>query len=100
MQNAGLTGGLGESKPVDKGVTELVERLKPDIIKKICDSGVEKCPSADAQIVVNSYKTQTVAGTNYFVGLVAINSFLFLSIRVFFMTMLTQTISIFTQCNY
>lgn len=74
MQNAGVTGGLGESKPVDNDVTELVERLKPEIIKKICDSGADKCPSTDAKIVVTSYKTQTVAGTNYFVGLVAINS--------------------------
>lgn len=54
-------------KPVDNEVTELIERLRPEIIRKICDSGVEKCPSTDAKIVVNNYKTQVVGGLNYFV---------------------------------
>ncbi|XP_037041011.1 cystatin-A2-like isoform X1 [Bradysia coprophila] len=65
---AQVAGGLGASKPVDADVTEVIERQRDSIIKKICDSG-STCPSADAKIVINSYKTQTVAGTNYFVGL-------------------------------
>ncbi|KAG4073285.1 hypothetical protein HA402_008631 [Bradysia odoriphaga] len=68
MSTKAQKGGLGAYKPVDAEVTELIERQRANIIKKICDSG-STCPSADAKIVINSYKTQTVAGTNYFVGL-------------------------------
>lgn len=68
LQKAQVAGGLGASKPVDSDVTDLVERQKANILKKICDTG-SACPSADAKFVINSYKTQTVAGTNYFIGL-------------------------------
>lgn len=68
-------GAIGESKPADSEVTELVERLRLDIIRQIGESGVEKCPTSDAKIVVNEYKQQTVAGTNYFVGLVIFSFF-------------------------
>lgn len=74
------TGGLGASKPVDDDVNELITRLKPEIIKKICEIGGDKCPSPDASIVVHSYKTQVVAGTNYFVGLVESSNLLEISV--------------------
>ncbi|XP_037041013.1 cystatin-A2-like isoform X3 [Bradysia coprophila] len=68
MSTKAQRGGLGASKPVDAEVTELIERQKENIIKKICDSG-SSCPTSDAKIVINSYKKQTVSGSNYFVGL-------------------------------
>lgn len=70
---------MGESKPADNDVNELVERLKPDIIKKVCESVEGNCPSTDSEIVVKTYKTQTVAGTNYFIRSVELLSFPFRS---------------------
>ncbi|XP_037041007.1 uncharacterized protein LOC119077806 [Bradysia coprophila] len=59
---------LSESKPANAVLTELVEKHKANIIKKICDS-LSSCPSADAKIVINSYKSLTVTGVDYFVSL-------------------------------
>lgn len=90
---------MGEAKPVDNDVTELVERLRSDILKKICESGVEKCPSSDAKIVVNNYKTQVVSGTNYFVGLVLIfGYFEFYTLRI--VAPIIPKYFLLLQCHY
>lgn len=62
-----MAGGLGESKDADDDVNQLVDRLKSEILKKICDHVKENCPPSDAKIVVNNFKTQVVAGRNYFI---------------------------------
>lgn len=67
---------MDESKREDNDVTELVQRLKPDILKTICENGVEKCPSDDVEIEIKYYQTQSVSGTNYFIRLAPIG-FLF-----------------------
>lgn len=55
-------------------IAELVYRLRPDIIKKLCESGVKlpECSLEDSLVsfLINEYKEQTVDGTNYFVRLV------------------------------
>jgi len=67
-QGLGAVGGLGAANPATDDVNQLITRLKPQIIKRLCDYRKENCPSSDANINVNSYKTQVVAGTNYFIS--------------------------------
>jgi len=67
--DGGLDGGIGESRPASDNVNQLVTRLTPDIIKSICDYNKENCPPSDVKITVNNYKTQVVAGVNYFISI-------------------------------
>jgi len=54
-----ICGGTGDVKPADPQVQELVNSLKDDIVKELGGSLGE--------VEVTHYKTQVVAGTNYFV---------------------------------
>ncbi|XP_071989373.1 cystatin-A-like [Engystomops pustulosus] len=54
-----LVGGLGEEKSADSEVQELVDEIKPEFLNK-CRINVTKFKAT-------KYKTQVVAGTNYFV---------------------------------
>lgn len=48
----------------------LMERLRHQIIRGICEINEKMCPAFDAQMDLNFYETQKVFGTNYFVRLV------------------------------
>jgi len=67
-------GGLSELKKKDDLVQKMIKELKDDIQKKL-DKTIE-------QLDVDSYKTQIVAGTNYFIK-VQINNEEFIIVKVF-----------------
>ncbi|XP_055331410.1 cystatin-A2-like [Paramacrobiotus metropolitanus] len=57
---AGVPGGTGEVKNADEQVQKLVDSVSSQIAAK---AGI----SANSKLIAVSYKTQVVAGTNYFV---------------------------------
>ncbi|XP_060077971.1 cystatin-A-like [Ylistrum balloti] len=54
-----MTGGLGEEKPANGEIQEIVDNLKDDV-KAICNQEFER-------FIAVSYKSQVVAGVNYFI---------------------------------
>ena len=67
-------GGLSELKKKDDLVQKIIKELKDDIQKKL-DKTID-------QLDVDSYKTQIVAGTHYFIK-VQINNEEFIIVKVF-----------------
>jgi cystatin-A/B len=59
------TGGLGDLKEVDERIKEVVAKVESDIRSQL----VDKLGEVSGPILPVGYKTQVVAGTNFFVKL-------------------------------
>ncbi|XP_071989372.1 cystatin-A-like [Engystomops pustulosus] len=69
-----MEGGLGAENTADPEVQELVDAIKPEFLKK---SGINA-----TKFKATKYKTQVVAGTNYFVK-VDVGGGQFVHLRIF-----------------
>ncbi len=63
-EGEGMPGGLSHERPVDDTVVQIVRSLAPAIL---ASAGLTSTPEAAAALTPLTYKSQVVAGINYFV---------------------------------